>query len=41
MLVTGSAYSGVVAHDGQDEYAVAVDGYRAALAALPPQRSSA
>jgi hypothetical protein len=36
VLVTGSAYSGVVAQDGQDAHAVAVDGYRAALAALPP-----
>jgi hypothetical protein len=36
VLVTGSVYSGVVAPDGQDAYAVAVDGYRAALAALPP-----
>jgi hypothetical protein len=36
VMVTGSAYSGVVAQDGQDPHAVAVDGYRAALAALPP-----
>lgn len=35
VLVTGSAYSGVVAPPGQDEYETAVDGYRAALAALP------
>jgi hypothetical protein len=34
-IVTGSAFSGVVAQPGQDEYQVAVDGYRAALAALP------
>lgn len=36
VIVTGSAYSGVVAQAGQDPYTVAVDGYRAALAALPP-----
>jgi hypothetical protein len=36
VIVTGSAYSGVVTEDGQDEYSVAVGGYRAALAALPP-----
>ena len=36
VIVTGSAYSGVVAQDGQDPYTVAVDGYREALAALPP-----
>ena len=35
VLVTGSAYSGVVAPQGEDSYSVAVDGYRAALAALP------
>ena len=35
VIVTGSAYSGVVTQDGQDQYRVAVDGYRAALAALP------
>jgi hypothetical protein len=35
VLVTGSAYSGVMTSDGQDPYTVAVDGYRAALAALP------
>jgi hypothetical protein len=36
VLVTGSAFSGVVTEPGQDELDVAVDGYRAALAALPP-----
>jgi hypothetical protein len=36
VLVTGSAYSGVVTAPGQDEYATAVEGYRQALAALPP-----
>jgi SGNH domain (fused to AT3 domains) len=35
LLVTASAYSGVVTPDGEDPYTVAVDGYRAALAALP------
>jgi hypothetical protein len=35
VLVTASAFSGVVTNDGEDPYAVAVDGYRAALAALP------
>jgi hypothetical protein len=35
VLVTASAYSGVEAGDGQDPYTVAVNGYRAALAALP------
>ena len=35
VLVTGSAYAGVIAPAGQDGYQVAVDGYRAALAALP------
>jgi SGNH domain (fused to AT3 domains) len=35
VIVTGSAYSGVVTQPGQDEYRVAVDGYRAALTALP------
>jgi hypothetical protein len=35
VLVTGSAYSSVVTQPGQDEYQVEVDGYRAALAALP------
>jgi hypothetical protein len=36
VIVTASAYAGVVAGSGQDAHAVAVDGYRAALAALPP-----
>jgi hypothetical protein len=36
VIVTGSAYSGVVTQDGQDQHAVAVAGYRAALAAVPP-----
>jgi hypothetical protein len=35
VIVTGSAFSGVVTQPGQDEYEVAVDGYRAALQALP------
>jgi hypothetical protein len=35
VLVTASAFSGVVADGGQDAFSVAVDGYRAALAALP------
>jgi hypothetical protein len=35
VIVTGSAYAGVIAPEGQDAYQVAVDGYRAALAALP------
>jgi hypothetical protein len=35
VIVTGSAYSGVLTQPGQDEYGVAVDGYRAALTALP------
>jgi hypothetical protein len=34
-LVTASAYNGVVAPAGADPYAVAVDGFRAALSALP------
>jgi hypothetical protein len=36
VIVTGSAYAGVVARSGQDPHAVAVEGYREALAALPP-----
>jgi hypothetical protein len=36
VIVTGSAYAGVMAQSGQDPHTVAVDGYRAALAALPP-----
>lgn len=35
VIVTGSAYSGVVTPPGQDEYQTAVDGYRAALESLP------
>jgi hypothetical protein len=35
VIVTGSAYAGVATQAGQDAHAVAVDGYRAALAALP------
>src|SRR3954462_8118997 len=36
VIVTGSAYAGVVARNDQDPHAVAVQGYREALGALPP-----
>jgi hypothetical protein len=35
ILVAASAYNGVVAPEGADPYAVAVDGFRKALTALP------
>ena len=42
VIVTGSAYSGVVAPaGGRTSTQTAVDGYRAALAALPRERRSA
>jgi hypothetical protein len=36
VLVTGSAFSDVIVPAGGDEHQVAVDGYREALASLPP-----